>query len=142
MYCPVTTCWGASPAPRTSRRRLRNPRYLSPHRWSQRAVARLQVAQAKKRSAKPQLDLALTDPAGLEPATPGFGERSSPLPGEARTKGTFRFRLSVYEDGLTGHSIAGRFLSPHETVVRSEEHTSELQSLAYLVCRLLLEKKK
>src|SRR3989441_8864344 len=29
-------------------------------------------------------------------------------------------------------------LGPH----RSEEHTSELQSLAYLVCRLLLEKKK
>src|SRR2546425_8491743 len=27
-------------------------------------------------------------------------------------------------------------------VSRSEEHTSELQSLAYLVCRLLLEKKK
>src|SRR3989441_11983647 len=27
-------------------------------------------------------------------------------------------------------------------VARSEEHTSELQSLAYLVCRLLLEKKK
>src|SRR5687767_15531149 len=32
----------------------------------------------------------------------------------------------------------------HITVesLRSEEHTSELQSLAYLVCRLLLEKKK
>src|SRR5687767_15321157 len=29
-----------------------------------------------------------------------------------------------------------------EHVLRSEEHTSELQSLAYLVCRLLLEKKK
>src|SRR2546425_4575109 len=27
-------------------------------------------------------------------------------------------------------------------IYRSEEHTSELQSLAYLVCRLLLEKKK
>src|SRR2546425_6241732 len=27
-------------------------------------------------------------------------------------------------------------------ILRSEEHTSELQSLAYLVCRLLLEKKK
>src|SRR2546425_9548623 len=27
-------------------------------------------------------------------------------------------------------------------IQRSEEHTSELQSLAYLVCRLLLEKKK
>src|SRR2546425_5496216 len=31
---------------------------------------------------------------------------------------------------------------PGEFPARSEEHTSELQSLAYLVCRLLLEKKK
>src|SRR2546425_5763875 len=37
---------------------------------------------------------------------------------------------------------------PHGSIIlldvrkRSEEHTSELQSLAYLVCRLLLEKKK
>src|SRR5229473_7259267 len=30
---------------------------------------------------------------------------------------------------------------PYELQKRSEEHTSELQSLAYLVCRLLLEKK-
>src|SRR5687767_15383437 len=38
----------------------------------------------------------------------------------------------------------GRLLNgePHTiTGLRSEEHTSELQSLAYLVCRLLLEKK-
>src|SRR2546425_2220330 len=39
------------------------------------------------------------------------------------------------------------FLAPgardlHHLGARSEEHTSELQSLAYLVCRLLLEKKK
>src|SRR2546425_2272735 len=32
--------------------------------------------------------------------------------------------------------------SPVAPAPRSEEHTSELQSLAYLVCRLLLEKKK
>src|SRR2546425_1719979 len=31
---------------------------------------------------------------------------------------------------------------PGVLAARSEEHTSELQSLAYLVCRLLLEKKK
>src|SRR3712207_8968169 len=31
---------------------------------------------------------------------------------------------------------------PREVVARSEEHTSELQSRQYLVCRLLLEKKK
>src|SRR2546425_12758634 len=35
------------------------------------------------------------------------------------------------------------FLAARRPVLgRSEEHTSELQSLAYLVCRLLLEKKK
>src|SRR5205823_13583708 len=34
---------------------------------------------------------------------------------------------------LAGHT--------QQVVIRSEEHTSELQSLAYLVCRLLLEKK-
>src|SRR5205823_13701559 len=33
-------------------------------------------------------------------------------------------------------------LSATAPIARSEEHTSELQSLAYLVCRLLLEKKK
>src|SRR5687767_15343471 len=32
--------------------------------------------------------------------------------------------------------------NPAGKITRSEEHTSELQSLAYLVCRLLLEKKK
>src|SRR3712207_8523196 len=32
--------------------------------------------------------------------------------------------------------------SPGEELIRSEEHTSELQSRQYLVCRLLLEKKK
>src|ERR1039458_10724643 len=31
---------------------------------------------------------------------------------------------------------------PHKPGDRSEEHTSELQSLRHLVCRLLLEKKK
>src|SRR2546425_4441159 len=42
-----------------------------------------------------------------------------------------------------GHRVASPFprLAYRETM-RSEEHTSELQSLAYLVCRLLLEKKK
>src|SRR5205814_6805569 len=36
--------------------------------------------------------------------------------------------------------LAGVFI--HEAFGRSEEHTSELQSLRHLVCRLLLEKKK
>src|SRR5687767_15309502 len=42
-----------------------------------------------------------------------------------------------------GRIIAGRLERPPnvgKVRIRSEEHTSELQSLAYLVCRLLLEK--
>src|SRR3989441_8252298 len=42
-------------------------------------------------------------------------------------------------------TLLGRVLRSDQVLPlssRSEEHTSELQSLAYLVCRLLLEKKK
>src|SRR5437899_9233675 len=39
-------------------------------------------------------------------------------------------------------SILGLLDSPSDGSYRSEEHTSELQSLRHLVCRLLLEKKK
>src|SRR5687767_15856939 len=39
-------------------------------------------------------------------------------------------------------SQVGTGVIPDQQSDRSEEHTSELQSLAYLVCRLLLEKKK
>src|SRR2546425_7006506 len=39
-------------------------------------------------------------------------------------------------------SPSGLDLATNSLATRSEEHTSELQSLAYLVCRLLLEKKK
>src|SRR5687767_15438538 len=41
--------------------------------------------------------------------------------------------FSASDPGVIHQSLAEK---------RSEEHTSELQSLAYLVCRLLLEKKK
>src|SRR2546423_4846235 len=43
------------------------------------------------------------------------------------------------------YATVGKNVEPHVRAIvdlRSEEHTSELQSLAYLVCRLLLEKKK
>src|SRR3989441_9755239 len=43
--------------------------------------------------------------------------------------------------GMPSFLLNGRFLARFRDDDRSEEHTSELQSLAYLVCRLLLEKK-
>src|SRR2546425_9659969 len=46
------------------------------------------------------------------------------------------FRASEIVNNLLSFSRTGG------AEFRSEEHTSELQSLAYLVCRLLLEKKK
>src|SRR2546425_9473443 len=54
-------------------------------------------------------------------------------------------RLVVRHEGAdpvdaNGEAAVGHFRYRHAG--RSEEHTSELQSLAYLVCRLLLEKKK
>src|SRR2546425_2639351 len=53
-------------------------------------------------------------------------------------------RLTAYRSrySLSTKLMAGREDAMTTPTGRSEEHTSELQSLAYLVCRLLLEKKK
>src|SRR5438445_9005547 len=60
-----------------------------------------------------------------------IGYRSYRKTGNAR-------RLGIYGFGNAAHLIAQ--IALYEG--RSEEHTSELQSRQYLVCRLLLEKKK
>src|SRR5437660_9740027 len=44
--------------------------------------------------------------------------------------------------GCSGHRLVRRRCGEREAGIRSEEHTSELQSRGHLVCRLLLEKKK
>src|SRR5437879_10581228 len=49
------------------------------------------------------------------------------------------YALNVYATG--GHFVPHKD-TPRGSDMRSEEHTSELQSPMYLVCRLLLEKKK
>src|ERR1035441_6855118 len=50
-----------------------------------------------------------------------------------------RFKLRAEETLLNLHSVNRRY-APLLDDLRSEEHTSELQSLRHLVCRLLLEK--
>src|SRR3712207_7783361 len=50
--------------------------------------------------------------------------------------------LQLYESVDTGYFEARSLEFLTGETVRSEEHTSELQSRQYLVCRLLLEKKK
>src|SRR2546425_1644814 len=56
-----------------------------------------------------------------------------------RAPGCFVLTLQAGER-RRGRTFSGT--ASHGLPQRSEEHTSELQSLAYLVCRLLLEKKK
>src|SRR2546425_8057108 len=78
----------------------------------------------------------------LFPYTTLFRSRSPELPlraaaGRARGRRDARPRLARPPRGV-GVPHVGRGVDER----RSEEHTSELQSLAYLVCRLLLEKKK
>src|SRR5438045_5627732 len=54
--------------------------------------------------------------------------------------------LRDFDAALIGYAVGSVFalaaLVYRYTLWRSEEHTSELQSLRHLVCRLLLEKKK
>src|SRR3989441_521993 len=72
--------------------------------------------------------------------------------GHAEGRPARRLRVALSGGTLRRPAAAGRGGSgagggagdppPRRASERSEEHTSELQSLAYLVCRLLLEKKK
>src|SRR5205823_14345418 len=70
------------------------------------------------------------------------GEELETVPLEQQTLARAQ-RRDVLEGGLVLQiPLRERLEALRLPVVRSEEHTSELQSLAYLVCRLLLEKKK
>src|SRR2546425_5958675 len=51
-------------------------------------------------------------------------------------------QTSAVQNPSHDYGVAGTYPVALTVTDRSEEHTSELQSLAYLVCRLLLEKKK
>src|SRR3712207_2309625 len=59
------------------------------------------------------------------------------------TDGYYTIDYDDFESKIIAEDVKMFILcSPHNPVGRSEEHTSELQSRQYLVCRLLLEKKK
>src|SRR5258705_3080626 len=68
------------------------------------------------------------------PATSGVNRSTGIFLASRRGKSSSRSTQST--------SIGGGKNIPVEQFTRSEEHTSELQSLRHLVCRLLLEKKK
>src|SRR2546422_2114984 len=75
----------------------------------------------------------------LFPYTTLFRSRSAPS--SPRT-GSAPRGTSPYRAGCRDDLEAGWRVRSWGSLVRSEEHTSELQSRLHLVCRLLLEKKK
>src|SRR5437762_5444317 len=99
------------------------------------------------------LDL-FRDPGAKEVQKAQFRMLAGLLKLQGVTLGVQDGRLMVNGTTLDGNTLAQRLEfhsvkeitipadSPVAEVFRSEEHTSELQSPMYLVCRLLLEKKK
>src|SRR3712207_8122155 len=80
----------------------------------------------------------------LFPYTTLFRSRDGPEPGARGSAGGVLRGLPPPRPGRGGRGGAqgGETQHGRRGAGRSEEHTSELQSRQYLVCRLLLEKKK
>src|SRR5205823_13203357 len=72
---------------------------------------------------------------------PAAGRSTPPSPAQ-RPDARVSLSAEVSRNAPSPVFQAARGKAPSTIARRSEEHTSELQSLAYLVCRLLLEKKK
>src|SRR3712207_8884217 len=72
--------------------------------------------------------------------------RAAPVHGPAGVRDSFNGEPEIRNDGPrqvgSWTTISRARTCSSSTTRRSEEHTSELQSRQYLVCRLLLEKKK
>src|SRR3712207_9006999 len=80
----------------------------------------------------------------LFPYTTLFRSHNKSLIRRLRCKTTFHLRIDFhsFNSDITAQGNSSKRISCHFCLIRSEEHTSELQSRQYLVCRLLLEKKK
>src|SRR2546425_7477987 len=81
----------------------------------------------------------------LFPYTTLFRSRHLAMPGQERRRAVLDAAREVAMPIFSATITTIIVLMVAEKIgiaTRSEEHTSELQSLAYLVCRLLLEKKK
>src|SRR3989441_8327570 len=96
-------------------------------------------------AALPLVPMALAQNAGTS-TSGGWVPRTALKPEPGKLVVPKGYKAEVFVAGLDTPSSAAVDREGNVWVAisgnRSEEHTSELQSLAYLVCRLLLEKKK
>src|SRR2546425_5814447 len=76
-------------------------------------------------------------------ARTGTATQAATMSNRMGSEAIARARARQLDAASAGDETMPCLSPPHSRrALRSEEHTSELQSLAYLVCRLLLEKKK
>src|SRR5205823_9654836 len=100
------------------------------------------VAIPSTRSSPAAVTIASVPPS-RKPAihTPVTSPRASSASTAARTSASQPSIEKSPSEGPVPRKVNVKPAQPASRATRSEEHTSELQSLAYLVCRLLLEKK-
>src|SRR3712207_7854562 len=96
----------------------------------------LMIRHPPKSTLFPYTPLSRSGRGGRPPPASRTGPGTGMLRNAASSVVWYRNTLSWLPDSVS------RALSRGRVVTRSEEHTSELQSRQYLVCRLLLEKKK
>src|SRR5436190_4229128 len=125
----TTLAHGAVPALGPGMLCLADRQFFGHALWREAAATGADLLWRVKRNLRLPREVRLADGSYLSTIYPGEKDRRH------RTAGT---RVRVVEYRLEGVAEA----EPLYRLVRSEEHTSELQSHSDLVCRLLLEKKK
>src|SRR2546423_5552953 len=123
----------APPAPRRGRQPMKRGFRLASvlrARQAQEDAARGEVLRARQGAAQAAEDVAVRDRV-----------LAAHQPIDEDTARALVAALTARQAMAASLALARQLAALAEAKVRSEEHTSELQSLAYLVCRLLLEKK-
>src|SRR5205823_7159601 len=117
--------------------------------WRDRQSASQQLCDGGLRRRRPRVNARGVGEGEADAVDPRSWQRTAYLTRNARSYGRAdgerrHSRQSVDGDDERRQTARGSSGWSRRRVerMRSEEHTSELQSLAYLVCRLLLEKKK
>ena len=110
--------------------------YEMPYINNEAFVLEAEVVEVKKKPSHPIGSLAF-DAFGRKPKYEDKGIRKRALVAVGKADYADESRLMPRNKNIV---VVGA--SSDHTILRSEEHTSELQSRMYLVCRLLLEKKK
>src|SRR2546425_4888766 len=128
---------------------LRAPAMISPRAFRTSPTALTTTRAPTMTSPLPERVADAPKPAGIILSRPAALPQVAPAPAPILPSATSSFACSHARYASSGPgqptglpALPRSKMTAAGTIGRSEEHTSELQSLAYLVCRLLLEKKK